>query len=66
MKLQEKKASLIEVGEMLNRKELAKVLNVSVRTIDRYRQQGMPYYKANWRGVIGFKLKEVKEWLKGE
>lgn len=66
MKVQEKKASLLEISEMLTRKELAKILNTSVRTIDRYRQQGMPYYKCQWRGVIGFKLKEVKEWLRGE
>ena len=46
--------------------ELANILKVSTRTIDRYRDQGMPYYRCNWRGLIGFELEEVKAWLRGE
>jgi len=66
MERQEKKVDLLEVVKMLSRKELANILKVSTRTIDRYRDQGMPYYRCNWRGLIGFELEEVKAWLRGE
>lgn len=48
---------------MYTRKQIADYLNVSERTIDRYRDMGMPHYKLP-TGSIRFKLDEVEEWLK--
>jgi len=50
---------------MLTRKELAKELNVSERTIDRYvKKGGMPCIKKI--GAVRFEREEVMRWLKGE
>lgn len=49
---------------MITRKELAKQLNLTERTIDRYREKGMPFH-AFPTGTIRFKLEEVMDWLKG-
>lgn len=51
--------------QMLSRKDLAKVLNVTERTIDRYRKDGMPCYTLP-TGTIRFKLDEVMAWLEKE
>lgn len=48
---------------MLTKKELGKKLNVSQRTIDRYRDKGMPCITMPG-GTIRFELKEVMKWLK--
>jgi len=49
---------------MLTRKQLAEYMQVSERTIDRYREQGMPFHKLP-TGSIRFKLEEVEKWMKG-
>lgn len=50
--------------EMLTRKELAIKLNVSERTIDRYRKDGMPFIQIN--KTIRFEEEKVMEWVKGD
>lgn len=47
---------------MLTRKELAKLLQVSQRTIDRYVEKGMPCIKKI--KAVRFELDEVMKWLK--
>lgn len=49
-------------GEMLTKKELAAHLKVTERTVDRYRDQGMPYFKTI-TGLIRFNLDDVMKWL---
>ena len=58
--------SIIITGgdKMLTRKQLAEYMQVSERTIDRYREQGMPFHKLP-TGSIRFKLEEVEKWMKG-
>ncbi len=48
---------------MLNKKELAKELSVSIPTIDRYMKNGMPYHKLG-KKLVRFYLEECIEWLK--
>jgi len=48
--------------ELLTKEELGKILKISRPTIDRWRQEGMPYEKIG-RGVR-FKKNEVFNWLK--
>lgn len=43
---------------LLSRKQLAEVIGVSVRTIDRYRTMGMPYIKLV-TGTIKFDKQDV-------
>jgi len=50
---------------MISKKELAKVLNVTERTVDRYRKQGMPC-KVLPTGTVRFDLNEVNKWIEGE
>ena len=50
---------------MLDKKELAKELKVSVITIERYMRKGMPYIKTPTERVR-FELEKVIAWLKGE
>ena len=47
---------------MLTKKELAKELSVTERTIDRYREIGMPCYTLP-TGTIRFKLDDVMAWI---
>ena len=47
---------------MLSKKELAKILNVTTRTIDRYRKNGMPCYVMP-TGLVRFEKDEVINWL---
>lgn len=49
---------------MLTKKELAKLLNVTERTIDRYREKGMPFIKLP-TGTIRFELEKVNKWMEG-
>lgn len=48
---------------MITKKELAKKLKVSVTTIDRRVEKGMPHYKIG--RLIRFDFEEVKQWIKG-
>ncbi len=48
---------------MITRRELAEKLNVSERTIDRYREKGMPHIKLE--SLVRFDEEEVMNWLKG-
>ena len=45
--------------------ELAKLLNVTERTIDRYREKGMPCTVLP-TGTVRFNLEDVNKWIKGE
>lgn len=48
--------------EYLTRSQLAKLLRLSERTIDRLKQsEGLPYHKLG--GQYRFSLQEVKEWM---
>lgn len=47
---------------LLSRKQLAEVIGVSVRTIDRYRTMGMPFIKLI-TGTIKFDKQDVFLWL---
>ncbi|MBA1335826.1 MAG: hypothetical protein HPY66_1644 [Firmicutes bacterium] len=48
--------------EYMTKKELGKMLKISIPTIDRWRQDGMPSEKFG-RGVR-FKAEETLEWIK--
>ena len=47
-------------NKILTRKELAEILRLSVRTIQLYEKEGMPYLKS---GNPRYELEKVKEWL---
>lgn len=48
--------------EYLTRSQLAKLLSLSERTIDRLKQsEGLPFHKLG--GQYRFSLQEVKEWM---
>ncbi len=50
---------------MLTKSELAKYLKLSVRTVDRMMDYGMPYYKTSAdNGSVRFDLEEIKTWMK--
>ena len=52
-----------ETGRIaVDRTGLAKVLSVSVTTIDRWRQQGLPYFRLD-NGKPMFVLDSVKAWM---
>lgn len=48
---------------MMNKKELAEALSISVSMVDKLLTQGLPHYKIG--KSVRFELQEVKEWLKG-
>ncbi|KJS67022.1 MAG: hypothetical protein JL50_10820 [Peptococcaceae bacterium BICA1-7] len=48
-------------NEVLTRAELAKLLRVNERTIDRLRKNGMPYMKVG--SNIRFQWSKVLEWI---
>jgi len=50
---------------MLTKKELAELLNVTERTINRYMEKGIPFIKLP-TGTVRFEEDEVMKWLKGE
>ncbi len=50
---------------MLSKKEVAGLLNVTERSVDRYRKQGMPCVVLP-TGTVRFDEAKVMEWLKGE
>lgn len=47
--------------EILTREELAKILKVTDRTVDRLRKDGMPYFKVG--ASVRFDKAKVLEWL---
>ena len=47
---------------MITKKELSKELNVSLPTINRLMDKGMPYLKIG--KAVRFELEDVKNWLK--
>ena len=49
---------------MLTRKELAIILKVTERTVDRYVKLGMPVIKKS--GAVRFELDIVMNWLRGK
>lgn len=47
----------------LSRKDLSKMWNVSLRSIDRYvKDKGLPHHKMPLNGRIYFEEEEIKEW----
>ena len=58
---------ILSIGgeNMLSKKEVAELLNVTERTIDRYRKQGMPCTVLP-TGTVRFDLEKVNQWIKGE
>ncbi len=48
--------------EILTKQQLAKFLQVTERTIDRLREEGMPHFKVG--KVIRFEKEAVLNWLK--
>jgi len=50
---------------LISRKDLAKLLQVAVRTIDRYRELGMPSIILP-TGTVRFETDEVLKWLKSK
>lgn len=47
---------------VVTRERLAELKEVSVDTVDRWREDGMPWH--NWgRRLVRFKLREVNDWL---
>ena len=48
---------------LLSRKQLAEVIGVSLRTIDRYRDMGMPFIRLV-TGTIRFDKGEVLAWIR--
>ncbi|MDR2950956.1 MAG: helix-turn-helix domain-containing protein [Prevotella sp.] len=49
----------INPNEKLNKAQAAKVLNISVRTLDRYRQKKLiPFYQING-GKVAFRYKDI-------
>lgn len=48
--------------EILTKQQLAELLQVTERTIDRLREEGMPFFKVG--KVIRFEREEVLKWLK--
>jgi phage terminase Nu1 subunit (DNA packaging protein) len=47
---------------LLRKEEVAEMLNCSVRTVDKYRRQGMPCIKKKGVGVI-FDAQKVLDWF---
>ena len=47
--------------EVLTKEELAKLLKVGVRTIDRMRKEGMPYF--NIGTAVRFRKENVFKWV---
>ena len=47
--------------EFVRIKELAKVLNVSTRTIERWRKLGLPFIKIG--NVVTYDVEKVSAWL---
>ena len=48
---------------LLTRLELAKILKVSLRTVDKLKAEGMPHLKIT-DSIIRFNLDEVLNWLR--
>jgi excisionase family DNA binding protein len=50
------------LANLVSKQQLAKYLQVSTMTIDRYRNQGMPWTRVGVK-LVRFDLVAVKEWL---
>ncbi|OPY58481.1 MAG: Helix-turn-helix domain protein [Pelotomaculum sp. PtaU1.Bin035] len=49
-------------NELLTKEELSRFLKISIPTIDRWRQEGMPCKKMG--RLVRFEKKRVLEWIK--
>lgn len=47
--------------DILTKEEIAKLLKVTVRTVDRMRSEGMPYFKVG--NAVRFRKEKVIQWL---
>ncbi len=52
------------ITQFYTKREVAKILHVSVRTVERYMTYGMPYKKI--RGTVRFPERELGKWLAEE
>ena len=50
---------------LLRKEEVAEMLNCSIRTVDKYRGQGMPFIKKEGVSVM-FDASEVLDWVYGK
>ncbi|MBG9568463.1 hypothetical protein ABE38_24640 [Brevibacillus agri] len=50
-------------SKYVTKEQLAKYLNVSIRTITRYQDEGMPFHKPSSRKNL-YDVREVDEWIK--
>lgn len=49
--------------EFFTKKEIAEIFNISERTIDRYRGQGLKFLQSGRNGKVLFKIEEVEKYL---
>lgn len=50
--------------EFLTKQQLSELLQITVRTIDRLRDEGLPYYKIG--KSVRFNKQEVLNWIKDQ
>jgi len=51
----------MDEDEILTKEELSKLLKVGIRTIDRMRDEGMPYFKIGT--AVRFRKEKVLQWI---
>jgi len=51
----------MDKDEILTKEELSKLLKVGIRTIDRMRDEGMPYFKIGT--AVRFRKEQVLQWI---
>lgn len=49
--------------QIIDSPEMARILHVSTRSLERYRGMGMPYFRLNHKKVL-YDLDEVLQWIR--